>query len=117
MESKTSKYAQAVVVVCLFVIYELASTLYNKSQDDVHYIDEVEFRRKIDSVIGPKNERIAMLEHRVNERDSLLFGLSLIETIERDGVFVSLEDRFETATDSARESLISEALNDIRDEE
>lgn len=117
MESKISKYGQAIFVVLLFIVYELAVSLYKAPEKHNDYIDEIEFRRRVDSIVGAKDKKIAILEHKVNERDSLLFGLALIETTRRDGVFTSLEDRFEGATDSTKERLINEALNDILDEE
>lgn len=116
MENNTSKYTQAIIVVLLFIVYELGSKLYKTEvNDNANYITRDDFQRKIDSVIAPKDKIISILRHRVSERDSLLLGLTSAETSIRDGVFVSLENRFEAANDSAKESLINEALNDIND--
>lgn len=69
---------------------------------------------KRDSIIAEQEAKIGGLTHRVNERDSIIVYLSGKEDSQRDTVFFHLEDRFEGAPDSTRESLINEALNAIQ---
>ena len=66
-----------------------------------------------DALIAAKDSIIGSLQHRVDERDSVIVTLVMRESSQRDSVFIHLEDRFEEAEEEEKELLINEALNSI----